>query len=299
MTGYTAGGVMLPHGPYMIGAGVCKNPTATKEWLKVAPVVSGSYTPEPRTGNQGKLFYPDTLEEVRRLGYGLNSFGMPNMGYDAAVKEFSKIQTEQPLIVSIAGFSVEDYLVGYDAFSNLRNVSAIEFNFGCPNTLHGKIMSFMRADIGAVLRNIRPRGKKIWVKFSPYSNPAELTGMVNEVNSYDNLVKAVVTCNTFPFAYAGKNKIDPSNGRAGLSGPALKHIALGQVHHFRENLLESIDVIGVGGIMNGDDIMDFLDAGAKAVQMTSWPWWAGNPGRFTAELAESQKFLEYLDLNHS
>ena len=302
MKGCTVGGVTLPHGPYMIGAGVCKNPKTTKEWLKVASVVSGSYTPLPREGNQGKLFYPDTLEEVRRLGYGLNSFGMPNVGFVEAIKELSEIVSEQPLIVSIAGFSVADYRKGVETMRIVSNVSAIELNFGCPNTNHGEIASFKPNTISTILEDIVDIecNKPIWVKVSPYSNPANLCAAAEVLNEFkDELKLALVTCNTFPFAYAGKGKFDPIQGRAGLSGPALKHIALGQVHQFRELLDVTIDVIGVGGIMNGDDIIDFLDAGATAVQMTSWPFWAGNPGRFMDELTNSIRFFEYLELNHS
>jgi dihydroorotate dehydrogenase (fumarate) len=298
--GFKVGGITLPDAPYMMGAGVCKNPKTTQEWLNVAPVASGSYTQQKREVNQGKISYPDTLEEVRRYGYGLNNYGMPNMGFEAAAEELARINSMQPLIVSVAGFSVKDYLDGYHVFSNLRNVAAIELNFGCPNTEHRTIASFDQETIELILDSIsraKPR-KPVWVKFSPYSNPGEIETMAKLVNYYkDEVLLTVVTCNTFPFAYAGKGKIDPSNGRAGLSGPALKHIALGQVHQFREYLHESIDVIGVGGIMSGDDIVEFLDAGAKAVQMTSWPFWAGNPGRFMEELTESHKFLEYLDLN--
>ncbi len=110
---------------------------------------------------------------------------------------------------------------------------------------------------------------------------------------------AVVTCNTFPDAYSGEDKIDPNDGYGGLSGPAIKQMSLGQIRKFRKLLDPAIDVIGVGGIMSGDDIVEFLDAGAAAVQMTTWPFWAGNPKQFMEELTESQKFLEYLDLNYS
>ena len=75
------GGVSFQGLPIMIGAGVCKEPELTREWLKVAPVVSGSYTKEARRGNSGdRLFYPDTLEEFLKLGYGLNLFGLKNDG---------------------------------------------------------------------------------------------------------------------------------------------------------------------------------------------------------------------------
>lgn len=291
------GGIILSDGPYMVGAGVCKNPNATKEWLKVAPVVSGSYTPPAREGNAGNVVYPDTLEEFKRLRFGLNAYGMPNMGFGQAAVAFTGHKSPQPLIVSIAGFSVEDYLNGVAMFESLENVAAIELNFGCPNTQHGQIMSFMRADVRAILSSIRPSKKPIWVKFSPYSNPHELRRMADLVSDYYRIVRAVVTCNTFPNAYDGKGKIDHNQGRAGLSGPVMKQIALGQVHQFKEHLDPGIDVIGVGGIANSNDIMDFLDAGAKAVQMTSWPFWVGDPRRFMDELSNSDSaagLIEYL-----
>ena len=304
-SGFRVGGVILPHGPFMIGAGVCKNPTATKEWLQVAPVVSGSYTPEQRDGNSGNVVYPDTLEEVRRLGFGLNSMGMPNMGFEMAAKELSTIGFEQPLIVSVAGFSVDDYMNGVKTFSNLQNIDAIELNFGCPNTQgeHPDIMSFNPDAVTKILEGIRVgkmKSKPIWLKFSPYSNPRELQRMAELVNNYNYYFEiAVVTCNTFADAYAGEGKIDPNNGQGGLSGPKLKEAACGQVRAFRRYLDSNIDVIGVGGIFSGEDILDFIDAGAKAIQMTSWPFWAGKPSRFMDELTSSKKFMDYLEATNN
>ena len=113
MPQWNAGGVNLPHGPYMIGAGVCKTPASTVEWLSVAPVVSGSYTREQRDGNSGKVVWPGSLEDILRLGYGLNSYGMPNIGFASAATQFEVMESEQPLIISIAGFSAfsNQYLV--------------------------------------------------------------------------------------------------------------------------------------------------------------------------------------------
>lgn len=296
----TVGGIVLPDGPFMIGAGVCKSPESTKEWLKVAPVVSGSYTPESREGNSGKVFYPDTLEELRQIGFGLNCFGMPNIGFAQAAAELSSIRPEQPFVVSVAGFSVMDYIDGYDLFSRLQNVAAIELNFGCPNTQHGEIMSFMQADIGTVLSRIRSGNTPVWVKLSPYSNPSELKTIAQEINDHDYLVRAVVTMNTVPNAYAGQGTLqcEQTKNRGGMSGPKVKEFALGQVNQFREHLDRHIDVIGVGGIMSGDDAIDFIDAGATAVQMTSWPFWAGSPRRFMDELTASERFIDYVNRNY-
>ncbi len=289
MPRWNAGGVQLPHGPYMIGAGVCKTPARTADWLKVAPVVSGSYTPEQRNGNSGNLMWPMTIDELLTIiFYGLNGYGMPNMGFASAIKELARVHSEQPIIVSVAGFSVDDYIAGYNEFSNLRHIAAIELNLGCPNTQgdHPDITSFNLEAVRKILETLSAfqgkRHKPIWLKFSPYSNPAELKRMAELVNGFkDALRLAVVTCNTFPNAYAGDGLIDPNNGMAGLSGPAMKPIARGQVKQFRQYLDERIDVIGVGGITTGDDIVDFLEAGASAVQITSLAHWAGDPRSFT------------------
>lgn len=310
MTGWNVGGVTLPDGPYLIGAGVCKTPAATAEWLKIAPVVSGSYTKKPRDGTPGKVLWPDTLAEVLEHGYALNSYGMPNIGFKAAAEQFAAMgQTEQPLIVSIAGFSVDEYLEGIRIFSALDNVSAIEINLGCPNTQgeHRDILSFNWPVVCDLVRRIAAghlNRKPLWFKFSPYSNPAERERMAQLLNQYSWLIKiAVVVSNTFPNAYTGEGKINPDNGNHGmaaLSGPVMKLITLGHVREFRRYLNSSIDVIGVGGIMKGDDVIDYLEAEATAVEMVTWPYFAGSPRSFQNQLFEestSGRFRAYLAHN--
>ena len=290
MMSYSVGGIALPNAPIMIGAGVCKSPQTARKWLDVAPVVSGSYTPLPRGGNKGnRLFYPDTLDEFLRIGFGLNSFGMPNMNIAGAAGEFSRQNKEMPLIVNIAGFSIDDYLTGVDLLKYVEGIAAIELNFGCPNTKHGKIPSFDPGSLNLLFQRLKEFvGQPIWVKFSPYSDPELLKEVAAIVNSTSSAIRAVVTCNTFPNAYAGKDAISPMGGLAGLSGPALKPIALGQVVQFRQHLVAEIDVIGIGGITTGNDIIDFLDAGATAVQMTSLPFWLGEPRQFLGTLLDAE-----------
>lgn len=300
MPQWNIGGIRLPHGPYMIGAGVCKTPARTAEWLKVAPVVSGSYTPEVRAGNPGHVMWPESLEEFLNLGYGLNSYGMPNIGFAAAATQFEAMETEQPLIISVAGFSVDDYVLGVETFSALPNVAAIELNFGCPNTQgeHQTIISFDPDTVWQIMLGIGRLQIQtpIWVKLSPYSNPQDLQKMAAILNHcVGPQPLAVVTCNTFPNAYAGDNRISPNNGMAGLSGPAMKPIALGQVKQFRQHLDERVDVIGVGGITTGDDIMDFLEAGAQAIQITSLAHWAGDPRSFHEQLLDEKTASHFLE----
>lgn len=289
MKTYHAGGVSFAVAPIMIGAGVCKDPVRTREWLTVAPVVSGSYTQDKRSGNEGlRLFHPDLLEEFLEQGWGLNSFGMPNMSILNGLEHLDRYEGENPLFVSVAGFSTDEYIGGVRAVSATSMITACELNFGCPNTDHGKIMSFRPQALEDLFAQLDHNvvKKPIWVKLSPYSDPGLLKEVAEAVNTVPSVVKAVVTCNTFPNAYAGPDAISPMSGFAGLSGPALKPIALGQVVQFRKHLLDEIDVIGVGGITTGDDVIDFLDAGASAVQLTSLPFWLGNPGHFWGMLLD-------------
>jgi dihydroorotate dehydrogenase (fumarate) len=289
----------------MIGAGACKTLAQTVRWLKIAPVVSGSYTFKRRGGHAGKVSHPETLEEFLALGFGLNNYSMPNVGYEAIAGDSAQLQSEQPLIASIAGFCVEEYVTGVELFSKLETVSAIELNFGCPNTQgdHPDIISFNPEVVKVILFELSKRFIEvpIWLKFSPYSNPAELKRMAEIVNGFADLLNlTVVTCNTFPMAYDGEGKIDPQDGFAGLSGPVMKRIALGQVKQFRGHLSSAVDVIGVGGITTGNDIVDFLNAGATAVQITSLAYWAGDSKSFQERLLDEEtgsRFLKLLESN--
>jgi len=300
---YSAGGIELPHAPYLIGAGVCKTLATTREWLKLAPVVSGSYTKNRREGNPGRVVYPDSLEKLCELRYGLNSYGLPNIGFQEAAKQLSQIdKRDQPLVVSVAGFSVAEYVEGVRVFSANKNTDAIELNFGCPNTQDEDcqdIISFNPTAVGDILTRLVEGGltkKPIWLKFSPYSNPTELQRTAELVNCFGERLRcAVVTCNAFPNAYGGPGKISPNMGLSGLSGHHLRPIALGQVLQFRHYLKSTIDVIGVGGITTGNDIIDFMEAGAAAVQLNSLAYWAG-PKFFHKHLFKEETADRFLKL---
>ena len=305
MSTWKAGGITLPNGPFMIGAGVCKNPESTRGWLKIAPVVSGSYTAEQRDGNSGQVWYPDSLEEFLETGYGLNAYGMPNMGFAAAAAELKCIESEQPLIVSIAGFSTDDYIAGVKTFVTLQNVAAIELHFGCPNTEHGPPISFEPDVIDTIVNAVMQLGHSvpIWIKLSPYSNTKELEKVAHVLNKFvckDTFQIAVVTSNTFPSAFVDERAVTALGGLAGLSGPALKPIALGQVKQLRKHLDHTIDVIGVGGITTGNDVVDFLEAGATAVQTTSLAHAAGHPNTFNNHFFDegaANRLFELLETN--
>ena len=288
------GGVEFQNLAIMWGAGVCKTPAATKKPLESVSVVSGSYTPNPRAQNGGKVLYPETEEEFYKLGYAVNSYGMPNMGFVQARVEIDKLKPKNPLIISIAGFSVEDYVQGYEFWKSSTSVKALELNLGCPNT-ESKIICFDLKMMEKIFEKISELSldKPIWVKFSPYINEEEQPDydMIYEVaklvNDFRHVVSAVVTCNTVPNFNPGPGLITPNNGRGGKSGPAIRKISLGQLMAFRDVINSDIDIINVGGIVTGNNIVESLNKGAAGVQLTSMPFYCGNPRNFWDNLLDS------------
>lgn len=325
MKTYTVGGIKMSL-PIMPGAGVCKTPESTLRYLRpdvsVGAVVTGSYTPKPRPGNDGTLSWPADWIEFSRRQIGLNSFGMPNMGIDQAISDLSLTSTDRPRIVSFAGFSVDDYVYEAKVIARSPHITGGELNAGCPNTGKAPFAYDLEA-LWQVLFSLATLRLDfpLWIKLSPYVTHAELEtiqeewseidftnvpvvteGFVEEVlrliARYDDFVRAVVFSNTLPNCIVrnnGKPVTSPFDGKAGLSGAVLKPISIGLIKKAREILPSTIDLIGCGGILTGDDVMDYFDAGAVAVQCTSGPSWFGNGPRFHADLiAESEPLQQYL-----
>ena len=270
------GGVRLPL-PIKIGAGVCKTPDATMKWLQVAPTVSGSYTMKFRTGNEGaRLSWPDDLETFLREGVMYNWWGMPNIGVIKMLRLFrTLLQPGQTLIISIAAFKVRDYIRAIKVIAAAGIAVAIEINIGCQNTEHGKPLSFDVHGLKRLLQalsGLPELGIPLWLKVSPYVDDTSflLPEVVKLLNQYRERIAAVVTCNTF-WTFAGNDKISSPDGYASMSGSALKAVSLQQLDRFRAGLHASIDVISVGGITTGSDIVDRFARGAAAVQLVSLP----------------------------
>jgi dihydroorotate dehydrogenase (fumarate) len=281
----TVAGITLEH-PIMnspSGPG-CKTTEDVTELIRSASAaaVVGSVTKEPREGNEGQ---GETYFSSQIAGFSLNSLGLPNGGlpyYRQRLPEMVRIahEAKKTLWVSGAGFTPEEFLELTIAFFT-GGADLVELNLGCPNVWDGgkqkRIFCFDPALVQAVLQCLEQglnvdRSLAITIKVSPYSDPMLLEEVASVVAA-SPIVSAITTPNTFPNAFAfrenGESAISPkfSRGLAGMAGPALKPIGLGQVMQWRELLPSHIDVIGGGGICTGRDAYDYLRAGAKAVQI--------------------------------
>ncbi|MBI4426069.1 MAG: dihydroorotate dehydrogenase [Candidatus Kerfeldbacteria bacterium] len=276
-------GLELEH-PVMIGAGTCKTISDLKQALRTpaSAVVIGSITADSRTGNGGDVYHDGGY-------FSLNSLGLPNPGMEYwryqlryYIENVEGSNPERkPLLVSVVGFTPEEY--GLLAKTMLeQKARAIELNFGCPNIwgTEGQkpIPSFRRDMVRAILEAVSQAVADdtcIGVKLSPFSDPDQLKEIARTIADYVGLVQFVTTTNTFPNAYAVHPDGRPcisfsgSSGLAGLSGKAMKAVGLGQLQQLRSILPAPIQLVGVGGISSGQDVLDYLRAGATAVQVVT------------------------------
>ncbi|OGZ70913.1 MAG: hypothetical protein A2980_02745 [Candidatus Staskawiczbacteria bacterium RIFCSPLOWO2_01_FULL_33_13] len=265
--------------PVMNAAGTCKLPEDVERLSnsESSAIMVGSITVESRDGNSGDVYA--YLPEDR---WSINSKGLPNKGIEYYKQELPLMvarahSKEKPIFVSVAGFSPEEYvLLSQVAFE--CGVDLVELNLGCPNVWQGdkqkQIACFNLNLVDEILEKVEKKvgsEAKVSVKISPFSDPFTLV-KVAEVIGSSKLVKAVTAVNTFPnaFGYDGKkSRITPGGGLGGLAGPVLKPIGLGQVRQLRAILPEHIGIMGVGGINKSEDVWEYLDSGASAVQIAT------------------------------
>lgn len=229
----------------------------------VDEIVIGSYTWKPREGNPGTVY-------CSQEGVVLNALGLPNPGGPYLIRTREHfLALDKPVVVSIAGFNVDEYRTLALAASW---ASAIEVNLGCPNVwienkqhrIGSFDLNYMREILDRVAGEIKS-DTDLRVKLSPYSDPFLLAEVAAMIDAHE--VDAIVASNTFPNGWL-PGAIDTfSTFYGGVSGSAMKAIVLGQVRQFKE--LCDVPVIASGGVRNGADLMDCDFAGASGAQVAS------------------------------
>ena len=224
----------------------------------------------------------------------INSIGLPNKGLEGFLAEDLPQLAELPvpLCVSVMGFDHEELKKLVTAVGEREEVSLIELNFSCPNVETGLIMGADPAETAAALEALRPFTEKpLIVKLTPNATDPAAVGAAAEQSGAD----AVSLINTLKGMALNPSTGEPWLGgtTGGVSGPAVRAIALEQVHSVSRRV--GIPVIGMGGIASGRDAADFLGAGATAVAVGTESFRdpaAG--GRIAAELeALSRKMRQF------
>jgi dihydroorotate dehydrogenase (NAD+) catalytic subunit len=203
----------------------------------------------------------------------INSIGLQNIGARAFVTEklpqLRRYPT--PVIANVFGYSSEDYEEVVRILNDAEGISGYELNVSCPNTKHGG-MAFGADE--AALADLTERVKVIArrpviVKLSPNVAAIEPFARVAEQSGAD----AISLVNTFVSLAvdARSRSARIGAGYGGLSGPAIKPIALRMVHQAARTV--KIPVIGIGGIATGEDAAEFMIAGASLVEVGTATFW--------------------------
>ena len=222
-----------------------------------AAFVSKTITPEPRAGNAPRRIWETP-------GGMLNSIGLPNKGLDGFLAEDLPRLAELPvpLIVSIMATTREDFARCVERVARRAEVAAIELNVSCPNVHSGLIVGENPAETEALLETLRSlTAKPLIVKLTPnVADPAAVAAGAERGGA-----DAISLINTLK-----GTAVDPATGRAalgngygGLSGPAVRPVALEQVQSVRARV--DLPIVGMGGIASGADAADFLALGAAVV----------------------------------
>jgi len=247
--------VMTASGTFANGLEYAK----TLDIQRLGAIVSKAITLKPRRGN----VQPRIIETAAGM---LNSIGLQNIGIDAILRDVAPIWAtwRVPVIANIAGESVAHYAELARRLDGVPGVSGIEMNVSCPNVESGLDFGVDPRAASEVTHAVRRQTDlPLLVKLSP--NVTDIVAIASAVA--DAGADALTLINTFPAMRIDIESRRPALGwgSGGLSGPALKPIALRMVYQVARAL--DIPLIGCGGIVSGEDAVEFLMAGAAAVQV--------------------------------
>ncbi len=249
--------------PVMTASGTFGYGTEYSDFMdisRIGGIIVKGTTLRDRQGNQ----YPRMAETPSGM---LNAVGLQNKGVEYFINHIyptlKDINTN--VIVNLSGSTIEDYIEAAQMLNELEKIPGIELNISCPNVKEGG-MAFGTSCLSAaqVVREVRRVYEKdLMVKLSP--NVTDISEIALAVESEG--ADSVSLVNTFLGMAINVEKRKPilSTITGGLSGPAIKPIALRMVWQVANAV--KIPVIGMGGIMNSDDAIEFILAGASAIQI--------------------------------
>ena len=219
--------------------------------------VSKTITPEPRPGNPP----PRLWETPAGL---INSIGLPNKGLEGFLASDLPQLAELPvpLVVSVMGTSHEEFAHLVGGVGGRDEVAALELNVSCPNVKSGLIVGESPEEASSLLRALRPlTDKPLIVKLTPnVASPVPVA-----VAAVDGGADAISLINTLRATAVAPGTSDPwlGGGTGGLSGPAVRAVALAQIRAVADEI--AVPVVAMGGISSGREAAEMLRAGATLV----------------------------------
>jgi len=230
---------------------------------RIGAFVSKGLSREPMAGNAS----PRIIETAAGM---MNAIGLQNIGVRAFVdQKMPKLRTMGAVVIAnVFGYSIEDCVEVIQVLNDARGIAMYELNASCPNTAHGGMVFGTDPDalyrLSLACRNAAERsGRPLMVKLSPNVTDIKLMAKV----SADAGAQAISLVNTFLALAIDVETRKPriANVTGGLSGPAIRPIAVRMVHDVAQAV--TIPVVGMGGIVRAEDAVEFMLAGATAVQV--------------------------------
>jgi dihydroorotate dehydrogenase (NAD+) catalytic subunit len=259
--------------------GYAREMEAYVDFTQLGGIIPKTITPAPRAGNPP----PRTVETPSGM---LNSIGLDNDGIDYFLAEHLPylLSLGTSIIVNIAGRSIDEYATMASRVGAVEGVAGLELNISCPNVSGGVDFGTNPQMAAQVVRKVRNAcGLPVIAKLTP-----NVTSIVEIAQATDEAgADAVSLVNTFLGMAIDWQARRPvlGNTLGGLSGPAIKPLALRCVWQVAQQV--DVPIIGVGGIQSIDDVMEFLLAGASAVQVGTANFYnPGVSGRLVDELAD-------------
>ena len=260
-TAVTIAGVTFKN-PVMTASGTFGSGMEYGEFVdlnKLGAVVTKGVANVPWPGNP-------TPRVAETYGGMLNAIGLQNPGVDVFIKrdlEFLK-QFDTKVIVNVCGKSVEDYVEVVERLGD-EAVDMLEINVSCPNVKEGAIAFGQKADaLFHITKEIKKKAKQpVIMKLSP--NVTSIAEMAKAAEAAGADAISLINTITGMKIDIHRKQFALANRTGGLSGPAIKPVAVRMVYEASQAV--NIPIIGMGGIANGEDAMEFMMAGATAVSV--------------------------------
>jgi dihydroorotate dehydrogenase (NAD+) catalytic subunit len=223
--------------------------------------VSKTITLRPRDGNPP----PRLFETAAGM---INSIGLPNKGLEGYLAhdlpELARLPV--PLITNVMGSTAEEIAALVEAVEARAEIDGIELNVSCPNVRSGLDIGADPRELEAVVRHVRPlTAKPLIVKLTPNASDVPAAGQAAEAAGADavSLINTLRAYAPHPHTRTRSPRPWLGGGTGGLSGPAVRAVALAQVRAVAQRV--AIPIVGMGGVQTGRHAADLLEAGATAV----------------------------------
>lgn len=260
--------------------GYAKEMSPFVDFSQLGGIIPKTITPTPRIGNPP----PRTVETASGM---LNSIGLDNDGIDTFIDKHLPylLSLNAPIFANIAGRTIDDFATMAARLGDVPGLAGLELNISCPNVSGGVDFGTNPESACKVVAAVRNAcSLPIITKLTP--NVTDITAIAKA--AADGGTDAVSMVNTYQGMAINwrRRKAVLGNVLGGLSGPAIKPLALRCVYLVAKSV--SVPIIGVGGISSIDDVMEFLVAGASAVQIGTASFFnPGLSGRLMQELEQT------------